>query len=84
MAAKDTGLVALMRQCGTVASGCASDSLRCKRATQNEFYLKLSVRDLAFRLVSRVTSEKAMGIPPILGYSSGPSRTGYRHPAYLE
>jgi hypothetical protein len=67
-----------------VAPGFASNSLRCKRATQNEFYLKLSLRAPAFRLVSRVASEKAMGIPPILGYSSGPSRTGYRHPAYLE
>src|ERR1019366_5214478 len=37
------GPVALMRQCRTVAPGCASNSLRCKRATQNEFYLKLSL-----------------------------------------
>src|SRR5450759_2874011 len=53
-----------------------------KGATQNEFYLRLSLRVPASRLVSRVSSEEAMGIAPILGYSSGPSRTGYRHPAY--
>jgi hypothetical protein len=67
-----------LRQCDTVAPGSASNSLRCKRATQNEFYLKLSLRAPALRLVSRVSSKEAMGVSSILGYSNGPSRTGYR------
>lgn len=52
--------------------------------TPNEFYLKLSLRVPAFRLVTRVSCEEAMGLSPILGYSSGPSRAGYRHLAYVE
>jgi hypothetical protein len=67
-----------------VASRYASNRSGCKHATPNEFCLKLGLRVPAFRLVPRVSWEEAMGIPPILDYSSGPSRTGYRQLAYLE